>query len=86
VDPEIETTRIQARKRFSMVFERLVQQGVETREFRAQDIEVSAVCIVGAFIEALVGPIAPGSKSIGARSRARLATSISQFCLNAVKR
>jgi hypothetical protein len=43
---------------------------------------VAAACIVGAFMEALVGPLAP-AKGTGARADRHLVEQISQFCLRA---
>ena len=41
-----------------------------------------AACIVGAFMEALVGPLAP-SKGTGPRADRTLVDQITQFCLRA---
>lgn len=86
VDPEIDRARIRARRKFSAVFQRLLRQGIRAGEFRAQDVETAAACIVGSFTEALVGPIAPNAKDIDVRDRARLISTIGRFCVDAVKR
>jgi AcrR family transcriptional regulator len=81
----VEAERLRSRREFSAVFQRLMVAGMRSGEFPQQDAEVAAACIVGAFTEALVGPIAPGSKAASPRARARLIGTISRFCLAAVR-
>ena len=50
--------------------------------FPRLDPAVAAACIVGAFMEALVGPLAP-AKGTGARADRHLVEQITQFCLRA---
>jgi AcrR family transcriptional regulator len=80
----VEVARLRSRREFSAVFQRLMLAGMRSGEFPQQDAEVAAACIVGAFTEALVGPIAPGSKAATARTRARLIAAIGRFCVAAV--
>ncbi|MGA2563200.1 MAG: TetR/AcrR family transcriptional regulator [Steroidobacteraceae bacterium] len=84
IDAEVDSERIRCRRRFSRVFARLLREGIDAGEFPAQDIEAGAACIVGAFTEALITPIAPGSRAPPARARTRLVAAISGFCLRAV--
>ena len=81
VDPEVEAERMRGRRRFGDVFRRLVEDGIASGAFPAQDVEVTAACIVGAFTEALVGPTAPSRQAH--RDEHALADSISAFCLRA---
>jgi len=81
----VEAERLRSRREFSAVFQRLMIAGMRSGEFPQQDAEVAAACIVGAFTEALVGPIAPGSKAVSPRARARLIAAIGRFCVAAVK-
>ena len=81
-EPEVEAERIRGRRRFGEVFRDLLAEGVENGEFPEQDLDASAACIVGAFTEALVGPIAPSRNS--PRDGERLVESICGFCLRAV--
>jgi len=81
VDPEVEAERMRGRRRFGGVFRRLVQDGIASGAFPAQDADVTAACIVGAFTEALVGPTAPSRQAH--RDEHALADSISAFCLRA---
>jgi AcrR family transcriptional regulator len=85
IGAQVELARLRSRREFCAVFQRLLVAGIRSGEFPQQDAEVTAACIVGAFTEALVGPIAPGSKAVTPRARARLIAGISRFCLGAVR-
>ncbi|MBL8258194.1 MAG: TetR/AcrR family transcriptional regulator [Candidatus Competibacteraceae bacterium] len=82
VDPEVDTARIRYRKKFGDVFKAILVDGIERGEFPDQDAGASAACIVGAFTEALVGPIGPTTRNI--HDKERLVESIRSFCLRAV--
>jgi len=81
VDPEVEAERIRCRCLFGDVFKRILEDGVRAGDFPAQDLDVSAACIVGAFTEALVGPTAPSRD--GLRDGEPLVEAISALCLRA---
>ena len=81
VDPEVEAERIRCRRLFGDVFKRILEDGVRAAELPAQDLEISAACIVGAFTEALVGPTAPSRD--GLRDGEHLVTANSALCLRA---
>jgi AcrR family transcriptional regulator len=85
IGAQVDVARMRSRREFCAVFQRLLAAGMRSGEFPPQDAEVAAACIVGAFTEALVGPIAPGGKAVTARARARLIAGISRFCLAAVR-
>jgi AcrR family transcriptional regulator len=85
IGAQVDVARMRSRREFCQVFQRLLAAGVRSGEFPPQDVEVGAACIVGAFTEALVGPIAPGSKAVTPRARARLIAAISRFCVRAVR-
>ena len=82
VDPEVDTARIRYRKKFGDVFKAILIDGIEKGEFPDQHVDASAACIVGAFTEALVGPIGPTSRNT--HDKQRLIESIRSFCLRAV--
>jgi AcrR family transcriptional regulator len=84
VDPEVDAARITARRQFGDVFKRILRDGIRRSEFPAQDLDASAACIVGAYTEALVGPIGPARA--GDKDRERLIRSICDFCVRAVSR
>ncbi|OCG93557.1 AcrR family transcriptional regulator, partial [Xanthomonas euvesicatoria] len=59
VESEVDAERIRGRRLFGEVFRQLLAEGVAAGEFPQQSLDAAAACIVGAFTEALVGPIAP---------------------------
>ena len=81
-EAEVDAERIRARKRLGDVFKSVPKHGVASGEFPKQNLDASAACIVGAFTEALVGPIGPSRKSL--RDKERLVGAICTFCLRAV--
>lgn len=81
-EADVDAARILCRMRFGEVFKRIIRVGIKAREFPKQDVDASAACIVGAFTEALVGPIAPSAR--GVKDEARLIKAVSNFCVAAV--
>src|ERR1700733_1690966 len=82
VDPEVETARLEYRAQLARCFEAILREGIMRGAFPRLDPAVAAACIVGAFMEALVGPLAP-AKGTGARADRQLIEQITQFCLRA---
>jgi len=82
VDPGVEAERIRGRRRIGDVFANILSEGIMHGEFPAQDADVTAACIVGAFTEALVGPVAPMLKQ-KTPDHQQLAASIRRVCLRA---
>src|SRR6478736_4387137 len=82
VDPEVETVRLECRAQLAHCFECILREGIMRGVFPRLDPAVAAACIVGAFMEALVGPLAP-AKGTGVRADRHLVEQISQFCLRA---
>ena len=58
-EPEIDKARLEWRAALGEEFVRLIRMGQEQGAFRDCDPRVAAACVVGAFMEALVGPLAP---------------------------
>ncbi len=81
-EPEVDVARIRVRQQLGDVFKSILAEGIEAGEFPEQDLDASAACIVGAYTEALVGPIAPRAERI--KDRDRLTRSICEFCVRAV--
>lgn len=79
-DARMEAARLRARRAFSEVFKAIVREGIAAGELPAQDLEVTAACIFGAFTEALVAPIA----SRRVRDKDALVRAIVAFCERAV--
>lgn len=82
VDPEVETVRLDYRAQLARCLERILREGIMRGAFPRLDPAVAAACIVGAFMEALVGPLAP-AKGTGTRADRHLIDQITQFCLRA---
>jgi len=82
VDPDVEAERLRGRRRFGAMFADILHGGIARGEFPVQDADVTAACIVGAFTEALVGPLAPILKQ-KTPDRQQLAASIRCVCLRA---
>jgi AcrR family transcriptional regulator len=80
-EAEVDEARLLGRKRFGEVFKSLLIEGIDVGEFPQQSVDVGAACIVGAFTEALIRPIAPRAKR---EARKELVEGIVAFCLRAV--
>ena len=74
--------RLDYRAQLAHGFERILREGIMRGVFPRLDPAVAAACIVGAFMEALVGPLAP-AKGTGVRADRHLVEQITQFCLRA---
>lgn len=85
LDPEIDAIRLTYRRRLGEIYEKLIRQGVRAGEFPAQNAATSAACVVGASIEALVGPVSL-DEGASRRKRDRLVDDIVAFSLSAVRR
>ncbi len=85
IDPAVESTRLKYRRAIARVFETIIREGVSTGEFRDVDAEIAGTCLVGAFMEGLVGSLAPDVG--GADERADdIADAIADICLAAVSK
>ncbi|MCC4603199.1 TetR/AcrR family transcriptional regulator [Xanthomonas campestris] len=82
VESEVDAERIRGRRLFGEVFRQLLAEGVAAGEFPEQPLDAAAACIVGAFTEALVGPIAPSRGD--PQQGEQLVEAICGFCLRAV--
>ncbi|AAM35158.1 AcrR family transcriptional regulator [Xanthomonas phaseoli pv. phaseoli] len=82
VESEVDAERIRGRRLFGEVFRQLLAEGVAAGEFPQQSLDAAAACIVGAFTEALVGPIAPSRGD--PQQGEQLVEAICGFCLRAV--
>ena len=82
VDPEVEAVRLDYRAQLALCLERILREGIMRGVFPRLDPAVAAACIVGAFMEALIGPLAP-AKGTGPRADRHLIEQITAFCLRA---
>lgn len=58
-EPEIDAARLKYRGALAGQIARLVRRGIAGGEFITIDANLAASCVTGAFMEALVGPLAP---------------------------
>ncbi len=82
VDPEVESVRLDYRAQLAHCFESILREGIMRGVFPRLDPAVAAACIVGAFMEALIGPLAP-AQGTGPSADRHLIDQITQFCLRA---
>lgn len=81
-EPEVDAARIAVRRMFGTVFQKLIRRGIRSGEFPQQNAGIAAACVVGAFTEALIGPIgATGKRN---QQREAIVESICNFCVSAV--
>jgi len=83
VEPDVEAARLQYHRALSRVFKTIIEQGMASGEFPAQDAAASADCIVGCLFEGLVAPLSSEPSSTDARLQTH-ASSIISFCLRGV--
>jgi AcrR family transcriptional regulator len=85
IDPEVESTRLKYRRAIARVFETIIREGIAAGEFRELDVEVAGACLVGAFMEGLIGSLAPDTGGVQERAD-EIANSIADLCLAAVQK
>jgi len=84
LDPEIDEIRIKYRHRLGAVYESLIRDGIKAGEFPPQDAASSAACLVGACMEALVGPVCL-PEGASEKKRKALLDHIARFALGGVR-
>jgi AcrR family transcriptional regulator len=82
VAPQIDEDRLRFREPYRAIFVTVIEDGIDSREFRAQNAHSSAAAIVGALAEAMIGPLALGVLS--KRAAQRVVEDIVALCLAAV--
>jgi len=80
IDSDVDEARMVCRQRFCEVFEDVLRAGMKAGEFPAQMPHVSAACIVGAFTEALIRPVALAAKPVDEK---KLVKAIADLCVRA---
>ena len=83
IDPAVESTRLKYRRAIAQVFGGIIRQGIAVGEFREQDVNIAGACIVGAFMEGLIGSLAPDTGGVETRAD-EIAREIANLCLAAV--
>lgn len=80
VDPQVEAERLQYRRAYARVLEKLLEEGIAGGEFAPQDAHLTAAALVGLLGETLLGPLVKSSPT----ARESIADSIVSLCLRAV--
>jgi hypothetical protein len=82
MDPDVDQVRLEARARLAGVFTHLIDEGIAAGELGPQDARVRGAGIVGAFLEAIVAPLA--NRAEATPDRHAIAAEIAHFCQAAV--
>src|SRR5205807_4641238 len=81
VDPAIEAERLAFRRGYRDVLVEVLEHGIDAGELAPHDTGTVAAALVGAFGEALVGPLSPVTEN-GAGEP--LIATLTTFCMNAI--
>jgi AcrR family transcriptional regulator len=74
VEPELDAARSPYRCALAAAFEVRIRSALERGLLPAQDAAVAAAAMVGALIEGLIGPLAPGATDDPGKNRAQVQT------------
>jgi AcrR family transcriptional regulator len=74
VEPELDVARLDYRRALAGAFEIRIRSALERNLLPAQDAAVAAAALVGALIEGLIGPLAPGPADDPVKNRAQVQT------------
>jgi AcrR family transcriptional regulator len=74
VEPELEAARLAYRRALAGALEIRIRSALERGHLPAQDAAAAAAALVGALIEGLLGPLAPGPTDDPAQNRAQVQT------------
>lgn len=77
-EPEIDRARLRYRAALADQIARLITEGIAAGEFLDVPPALAASCVTGAFMEALVGPLAPEARPDSAKAR-QIAQSIASI-------
>jgi NAD(P)-dependent dehydrogenase (short-subunit alcohol dehydrogenase family) len=83
VDPELDQVRLEYRRAQTRVFATMIRAGIAAGELPRQNVETSAACLVGGFLEGLVSPLSHGLE-LDDESAERLLADIESFAARAV--
>lgn len=83
VDPEVDQVRLEYRRAQTRVFASMIREGIDSGDLPSQNVETSAACLVGAFLEGLVSPLSHGLE-LDDESAGRLLEEIESFAVRAV--
>jgi AcrR family transcriptional regulator len=86
VDPLVEAERLHFRRGHHAIYAELLAEGIAAGELEPLDIEVVGAALVGAFAEALVGPLSGDFRNRTRHGHEALVASLVQFTLRAIQR
>jgi AcrR family transcriptional regulator len=72
VEPELDAIRVSYRRALAREFETSIRTALAAGHLPAQDAAIAAPALVGALIEGLIGPLAPGADHEAGAVRARV--------------
>lgn len=81
VGPEIDIERLKFREPYRLIIEDVINDGIKAGQFTSQDARITSMCIVGAIVETLLGPLADASQ---AAHEHKLVRSLTQTCIRMV--
>ena len=85
VEEMVQVERLKYREAYADIFENLIKEGVQRKEFCQQDARVSAAAMVGTLAETLLGSIVLDRKAVKQINQEEVIQEITGFCLRAVK-
>ena len=80
VSAEIDADRRKFREPYRVILEAVIEEGIKAGEFMPQDARVTSMCIVGAIVETLLGPL---SEEPRADQEDGLVKSLIEVCVRA---
>jgi AcrR family transcriptional regulator len=83
VDPELDAMRVAYRRALAGEFETSIRTALGGGHLPGQDAAIAAPALVGALIEGLIGPLAPGAENDAGTVRGRVQT-LTLFALRAL--
>jgi AcrR family transcriptional regulator len=83
VEPELDAMRVTYRRALAGEFETSIRTALAGGHLPSQDAAIAAPALIGALIEGLIGPLAPGAQNDAGTVRARVQT-LTLFALRAL--
>jgi len=81
VNPLVEKERLNYRKAYALIFEEIIKEGIESKEFIEQSTYLAATAIVGIIAEVLIRPL---SQLENKYTEDQFIEEIKQFCLRSI--
>lgn len=85
VEAMVQQERLKYRQAYGEIFEALIEEAMQSKEFCEQDPQVSASALVGALAETVLGSVGKQISEAKDIDRQKVIQQIQGFCLRAVK-